>query len=473
MLGCIRAERALALFHIVRRMGHTTKEMYDYLIYKQLKKYRGAVKSFHVPGHKARGEFAKKFPVAALDVTELSYSDNLQCPTGVIAAAQRDIAQILGAKRSYLLTDGSSSGVFTMLYAASRRGNKLIVPRNCHQSVWNACRLFGVEPVVVQGETVEGVLLPPAPERLERLLAGDTSISGIVVTSPDYYGNVAPLGAYAEIVGRYSRLLMVDGAHGSHLAFEPEKQGYAGVYADIWVDGAHKSLPTLTQGAVLSLNNESLISDVEEGLNMFRTTSPSYPVMASVEYGVKVLENNKKILEKAKLAAAEFVQSGAVPLRITDDWTKLAVDCKPLGISSDAAAKFLEKRGIYAELSDGRYLVFYLSPMVTAGDLNGLKNLLVRAARNKKLRGTYTQRPAIPAGERTYSYQYALRNPSEWVPLGEAVGRMSARNAGFAPPCIPVIVAGEIISAAQINVLKTAGGTFGVADGKIRVVKRQ
>ena len=137
--------------------------MYKYLIYSQLKAYAKADKSFHMPGHKARGDFKSKFPVAPFDITELSYSDNLLCPTGIIAKAQSELAEILGAKKSFILTDGSSSGVLAMMYALSKFGNKVIVPRNCHVSVWNACKLFNLEPVIVQGAHDEGVLLPPSP----------------------------------------------------------------------------------------------------------------------------------------------------------------------------------------------------------------------------------------------------------------------------------------------------------------------
>ncbi len=135
--------------------------MYDYLIYSRLKKHARTLKSFHMPGHKARGEFKSKFPDASIDVTELSYSDNLQCPDGVIAEAQRDIAKILGAAASYITTDGSSSGVYAMAYCASKRGNKIIVFRNSHQSVWNACRLFGLEPLIVQGPEKTAFYSPP------------------------------------------------------------------------------------------------------------------------------------------------------------------------------------------------------------------------------------------------------------------------------------------------------------------------
>ncbi|MCH5142838.1 MAG: DegT/DnrJ/EryC1/StrS family aminotransferase [Clostridiales bacterium] len=446
--------------------------MYAYHIYSQLKKQSRLNRRFHVPGHKAHGDFKSKFTIAPLDITELSYSDNLFCPDGIIADAQRDIAEILGARKSYILTDGSSSGVLSMIYAVKGRGTKIIVPRNCHQSVWNACKIFNLEPVIVQGENVDGLMTPPPPELIKELIENDITIGAMIVTSPDYYGMVAPLKEYSEILKKNKRLLIVDGAHGSHLAFEQNRQGYAGVYADIWVDGAHKSLPVLTQGAVVSVNNKELISELEDGLNIFRTTSPSYPIMASVEYGIKFVKNNEKVLADAKEAVKAFREKCVLPVLPSDDWTKIVVDFSAKGICADKAAKRLEKKGIYAELSNGRYIIFYVSVMTTAAELNSLNYAISSIASNKKLKGTYIQRPSIPQNNRTFSFQYALKRKRELIPLKNAAGRMCAVNAGITPPCIPVVVAGEMITKEVIEVLSAADDTFGMADGKIWVVKK-
>ena len=446
--------------------------MYSYHIYSQLKKYTKNDRSFHVPGHKAHGDFKAKFAIAPLDITELSYSDNLACPDGVIAAAQKDISEILGAQKSYILTDGSSAGVLAMIYAVAKKGGKIIVPRNCHQSVWNACKLFGLEPVIVQGETNDGLITPPSPELIRELVENDVTIGAMIVTSPDYYGKIAPLKEYKEILKKNGRLLIVDGAHGSHLAFEENRKGYAGVYADIWVDGVHKSLPVLTQGAVLSVNNKDLIPVLEEGLSIFRTTSPSYPIMASVEYGIKYVKNNPKALADAVTVSNNFREKCPFPVVPTDDWTKLIVDFSAKGISADRAAKILEKKGIYAELSDGRYMIFYVSIMTTASDLNFLNFVLSTIASNKKLKGTYVERPAIPENDRTFSFQYALKKKRELIALEKAAGRMCAVNAGITPPCIPVVAAGEMITKEVIEVLSKAKATFGIVDGKIWVVKK-
>ena len=448
--------------------------VYNYEILTQLSRYKGKDRiRLHMPGHKNFPAFRAAFPVAPIDITELSFSDDLSCPSGAIDRAQRDIAEITVAKRAFITTDGSSSGVMAMMYVAAAFGNKIIVPRNSHKSVFNACRLLGTEPVIVQGKEEEGVLTFTEPELLEKLIVNDVNISGAIITSPDYYGNIAPLDRYAEVLRKHGRYLFVDGAHGAHLALEEDRKGYAGVYADMWVDGAHKTLPVLTQGAAVLVANEELSDKAEEAMSVFRTTSPSYPVMASVEYGIKYFINNPKLLSRAKDAVAAFrAEMEGVTFYPSADWAKVAIDFKPLGIDPSIAQTALEKKGIYAEMNDGRYLLFYLSPVVTAGQLAELRAALIGVMAKKKNKGTFRDRPSIPVAERTYSFIYALRQRAEYVPLREAVGRMCAENAGVTPPCLPVVIAGEMVSPQAAELLSSAKNTFGVRDGKIKVVRR-
>ena len=422
-----------------------------------------------MPGHKGSGDFKSRFKDAPIDVTELTYTDNLLNPTGAIAKAQKDIAKICGAVKSYITTDGSSSGVLALAYCASKRGNKLIVFRNSHQSVWNACKLFGIEPLIVQGAEKDGVLQAPDSETIERLVSNDPNIAGVLATSPDYYGNIAPLSGYREVLKKYNRLLLVDGAHGAHLALGGK--GYAGLYADMWVDGAHKTLSAYTQGAVVSVNNEDLVPVAEEALSLFRTTSPSFPIMASVEYGFKILANKPAILDRAKTAVEEYKKQSSFTFYKNDDWTKLLIDFKPLGVSPDLALARLEKRGIYAEFSDGRYILFYLSANINLKELTNLEKQIIAIVSNKKLQNTFKERPALPESERSYSFQYALKRQCEWIDLDKAVGRMCAKNAGLAPPCIPVVVTGEMITSATVSVLSHKS-TYGLKNGQICVVKK-
>lgn len=450
--------------------------MYKYEILTQLNKFKGKDRNrLHLPGHKNLGDFKSHFPVAAMDLTELDFTDDLHCPSGVIKKAEEDIAEILGAKKAYITTDGSTSGVMAMMYVCAGYGNKVIVPRNSHKSVFNACRLLNLEPVIVQGDEVDGVLQHPAPELIETLIVNDVNIGGMLVTSPDYYGNIAPLKEYAEALKKYDRILVVDGAHGSHLALNEGRTGYAGTYADMWVDGVHKSLPTLTQGAVVCVNDEKLLPRAKDAMSIFRTTSPSFPIMASVEYGVKYYVNNPKLLTRTLTALQEVKASLAeagITFYPTPDWTKLLVDFKPLGISPYLAEEIFKKKGVYPEFNDGRYILFYLSPSVDPAHLNEFKNVLLSVCAQKKLVNTYKDVPSIPVADRTYSFLYAYRQKWEWVPLKAAVGRMCADNAGIAPPCLPVLIAGEMISEQAVALLSKANTTFGLMDGKVKAVKR-
>ena len=314
--------------------------------------------SFHTPGHKRAG----------MDITELSYSDNISNPTGVILDAEREIAQILGAEKSFILTDGSTCGVFSMLYALKAAGlRSLAVPVFSHPCVFHACKVLGLETVPLRQEYAYGL---PKSLSKEILREGLDRADALLLTSPDYYGFLVPLKEARALCDEYKKPLVIDGAHGGHLHFG---QNHAGKYADLWVDGVHKSLPACTQGAVVSAKNGTWGAFLKEGVQIFRTTSPSYPIMASVEYAVKYPRN-----ERIELLANEFkIAHGCVK---NDDWTKILV---PFGEYSDSAQTFLEERGVYPEFNDGNYLLFYLSPCTKPRELKLLGKLLDKLPRGE------------------------------------------------------------------------------------------
>lgn len=315
--------------------------------------------SFHMPGHKRRGD----------DITELDYSDCLLSPHGAIAAAERDIAKILRSNRSFILTDGSTSGVFSMLYALKARGaGSLAFPVSSHRSVYNACRVLGLKPVIIPQETAEGI---PRLTDTKAVKAAAEKADALFLTSPDYYGFLAPMSEAKEFCRIHAKPFLIDGAHGSHLHFTDM---HAGNFADLWVDGVHKSLPALTQGAVVSCKTEEWTAALGEGVKTFRTTSPSYPIMASVEEAVKWPRN-----EEIERAAVRFKEKYSAVRN--DDWTKVLIF---FGEKADFAQKFLEEHGVYPEFNDGNYLLFYLSPCTKESELETLGKLLERIPRGEK-----------------------------------------------------------------------------------------
>ena len=391
--------------------------------------------SFHTPGHK----------VSKWDITELSYSDCLANPTDVILRAQRDVEDIVRSKASEFLTDGSTSGVYTLLYLLKEKGvKKVALSPFSHISVFRACALFGLNPVIIEGQTPFSQ--PTAREMEEALLRADA----LFLTSPNYYGKIADLPLARAVCDEQNKPLVIDGAHGGHLHADPVL--YAGKYADAWVDGAHKSMPAMTQGALVSVAREDWVEDLRKIVPLFRTTSPSYPILASIEYAFKYPEN-----EKLAVASRAFMQANRHRIYQSDDWTKV---CVRFGRHCPRVSAWLEKQGIYAEFQDGEYLLFYLSPATKVKDFERLK---------RKLLAAFVLFP-VEESEPTTPFEKApVSGEKEWVEIEKAEGRVAASSFGLFPPCLPLAVDGQRIDGEILRRLQSGGHTFGVEAGKVCV----
>ena len=254
-----------------------------------------------------------------------------------------------------------------------------------------------------------------------------------------------------------------------------EKADYAGNFAQAWVDGAHKTLPTLTQGAILNVNDEELEESIAEGLDLFRTTSPSYLIMASVEYGVKFMQEQGAALIDALRSQLAFIKARLKKrgVRFYEDSRTLvlAVDFGAAGIRAQAAAEELERRGIFAELEDGRYVLFYFSPLTRVSSLSRLERAIWSVWRMKQLRGGTLPQQKYVSGVKKFSYLTAHTLSYEYIPVENSAGRIAARNAGITPPCYPIVIAGEQITPQAVQALSEAAHTFGLKDKKIAVTK--
>ncbi len=336
-----------------------------------------------------------------------------------------------------------------MLFTAKTLGvQRLAIGKNSHKSVWNGCALFGISPILLPIRKKEGIPQPINGEDLR-----DLEADGILITSPDYYGNIPDLRAIREYCDGRGIWLFIDGAHGGHLHFDDGL--YSGKYADIWVDGVHKSLPALTQGAVVCARTGKMADALAKGVDIFRTTSPSYPVMASVEYAVKYGEN-----EWLKNAVNEW-KKRENQLYANEDWTKV---CALFGKNAFAVERELEKEGIYAEFCDGNVLTFYLSSATKKKDFLRLKKTLERAWKKypyERIEGVHTPLFFQETGE------------TEWVELSAAAGRICAENCGLFPPCTPLILRGERVEEERIALLQKADNVFGIKEDKISVFKTE
>ena len=417
----------------------------DCKIYQMLSAHaRGRHFSFHTPGHK----------VGKWDITELSFSDNLACPRGCIAEAETDITNILGSQQSFILTDGSTSGILSMLYCAKLRGIKTVaVCEGTHKSVFNGCWTLGLTPLVYPQKRIEKI---PKIHTMSEMKSDFSEIlreaDALFITSPNYYGDVADWTEIRKYCDETGKALLVDGAHGGHLHYD--KTAHAGAYADLWVDGVHKNLPAFTQGAVVSARTAEWAEVLGKAVDIFRTTSPSYPIMASVEYAVKYPRNEE--LEKV-------VRSWAQPrVKIGKDWTKV---CALFGEQAFEVEKELEQMGIYPEFCDGNVVMFYLSPATTKKSFS----YLVKKLNVLFEKYPYTEDKSV---ERVHApLVFGENTEKEWVDLEKTVGRVCAGACGLFPPCTPLFSIGERITEEKLQKLLRANNVFGVKDGKILVVK--
>jgi len=302
-----------------------SKYLYDRLLAYS----RAGVTPFHMPGHKrALGSMCDPY---AIDITEIEGFDNLHHAEGILKECQERAARLWKSRHTYFLVGGSTAGILAGVSAAAWRpeaeGGVLVMSRVCHKSVYHAAAVCGLETRYTGG-------LASAEETEEALLELERegrSACAVVITSPTYEGVVSDVKAIAEVCHRYRVPLIVDEAHGAHFGMHPcfppssVSQG-----ADIVIHSVHKTLPALTQTALLHLNSELIQpSQIEFALGVYQTSSPSYVLMASVDNCVRILEESgTELFDLLAANLTEFYGKGEETLRHirlvrTDDPSKI------------------------------------------------------------------------------------------------------------------------------------------------------
>ena len=264
----------------------------------QLKEY--AAKDyypFHMPGHK-RTPLALGEP-SLMDITEIDGFDDLHHPTGVILEAERRASQLWAARRSFLLVNGSTVGILAAVSASLSDGDEVLIAENSHKSVRHACFLNRLQIRTVSPvQTGFGIAGQITPESVEESFREHPGIRGVVVTSPTYEGIVSDIASIAGVVHAHGAVLIVDEAHGAHFGMHrllPQSAVMCG--ADLVVQSLHKTLPSLTQTAVLHIASHRIPEkEVQKNLDIYETSSPSYVLMASMSRCIGLLEEQRERL---------------------------------------------------------------------------------------------------------------------------------------------------------------------------------
>lgn len=428
---------------------------------------------FHMPGHKRNPDTVNTDLPFDRDITEIDGFDNLHHPEGILKKAQETAASVYDTKECYYSVNGSTAALLAAVSATVPRNGQILVARNCHKAVYHALYLRNLIPTYVYPQMdpkwwINGGI---SSDKVERALAENPEIKAVLLTSPTYDGVVSDIEKIAEIVHRYEIPLIVDEAHGAHFHFSnyfPTSAAELG--ADLVIQSFHKTLPSMTQTAVLHNCSDRVDSRlIRRFMGIYQSSSPSYILMASMDAcmekmcsdGNEMFREFTKILEKARRRLSECKYIRLVSPEIGTagvfdyDRSKLLFSTRYASMTgSELAQILLEKYHIQVEMETEHY-VLALAAVGDSGEgferlCQAIEEINQEEAQKKKEKRE-TEEPK--AGRTAYtslsqfmSITEAMESESEIRKLEESVGRISAEFGYLYPPGIPLIVPGEQIT---------------------------
>ena len=418
-----------------------------------------------MPGNKSGKAFLRdslgtsfKESLGALDITEVDSLDNLHCPGGVIKEAQELLAKTYGVKKAYFLVNGSSCGNLASIFSAFNEGDEVLVERNCHKSIYNALILRKLKVVYIDAVIDKdlGIFLPPSEEEIFKALKNSKNPREIILTNPNYFGVYYEIEEIIKKLKEKGLKIIIDSAHGAHFGISKELPKSMAKLGDYVVLSAHKTLPSLTQGAFLLVNNDD--NNIDFYIKAFMTTSPSYLIMASLDYARYYLDNYGEKDYDNLIERAEFWKGKINSLNKVKIISRIKIDenyeidkSRYLVILKDGyighkLLDYLKEKKIQSEMSFSKGVVLILSPCNSNSDFEKLyfaiKDLdmesVTSAERNYIYKNIVPTKVLEPFEVLNFKYKK--------VPLNESLGKISKSFIVPYPPGIPVVCPGEIIT---------------------------
>ena len=432
---------------------------------------------FHMPGHKRQLQDQQFGDTLKIDITEISSFDDLHEPEGILKEEQEFAAGLYGADYTYYIVNGSTCGILTAVSAVCRWGDTIVMARNCHKSVYNAVYMNELRPVYIYPEFSEETDLNGEihVDQIKKLLEEYEDIQVVVIVSPTYEGVVSDIEAIAEIVHEYKIPLIVDEAHGAHFGFHsyfPQNANTQG--ADVVIHSLHKTLPSLTQTALLHINGRYADRErIRNYLHMLQSSSPSYILMASIDECVRGMDECREeimdtYVECLQQARERLKQLKNIKLIEAEhyDRSKIVLSVKNLKntngevLNGKLFQEMLRSYHLEMEMASGSYVIAMTGPGDTQEGMDRLVQAVMEIDKNilcEELSGNDEDHTIknisyemIPL-EQAYSSFEAGRMEGESVKWNEASGRISLEYVYLYPPGIPMIVPGERITSTIVQ----------------------
>lgn len=449
------------------------------MLYELLSEYdRKGVVPMHMPGHKRNTAMLGCDLPYDIDITEIDGFDNLHDAHGVLKMTADIAARLYGSKRAFPLVGGSTCGILAGVRSAVRYGGTVIMARNCHKAVYNAVELCGLNsvylvPVIDESSGICGSI---TPEQVETAITENPGAQLVIITSPTYEGVVSDVEAICAIAHRQGIPVLVDAAHGAHFGFSdtiPKNPVACG--ADITVLSLHKTLPALTQCALLHLTGDMIDeSKLAHELAVFQTSSPSYVLLSSIDRCVRLLTNEKEALFEAytkNLSAFDKGISRIEKLKILClgadslakhgrlfgfDPGKIVISTRQTNLSGYTLAQILRtKYRIELEMATADYALAMTSVCDGWDAFSLLIGALLdvnRDAQTALLGEAKADLPALPHKKMTATETAGLKG--SFVPLDKAAGKIALEYVWAYPPGVPYLVPGELLDDEMIGYLR-------------------
>lgn len=469
----------------------------SWTLYDKLAAYgQGDFYPYHMPGHKRNphaGAMSDFFPI---DITEIDGFDNLHHAEGLLKRAQERAAKLYGAEETFFLINGSTCGILAAISAVTKRQDTVLIARNCHKSVYHALFLRELHVhYLYPGQIAEYDIQDAIhPADVEIALEQYPECGAVVITSPTYEGILSDIREISRIVHEKDRILIVDEAHGAHLGLAegiPDNAVRQG--ADIVIHSLHKTLPSLTQTALLHVNGSRINRrKLRRYLGIYQSSSPSYLLMAGMDACVSYVQDNASFCFKRlkqyyqdflrRMEGCRYIHIGSPESVRGEKYHFTAWDICKLVISVKSAnGRWMSGQQLYDVLREEFHLQmemvadsYVLAIMTIADEEEGWQRLAdallqiddrIEEDAGKDGAGVtqigsggvesmddgipdalYDVPPTVKL-----TIAEALSYEAKEVLLSEAAGEVVGDFISLYPPGIPLLVPGEVIDAGMIG----------------------
>ena len=460
---------------------------------------------FHMPGHKRM--INDGMSPYLYDITEIDGFDNLHEPEAVIKEEMEEAARFYQSKATYFLVNGSTCGLLSAICALTSKGEKILVARNCHKSVYHAIFLNELFPIYLYPEYIEefGINGGISPQKVKDMMEQNKDIHVVVITSPTYEGIVSDLEEIAGIVHEKGGMLIVDEAHGAHFGMQKSFPLSAlSCGADVVIQSVHKTLPALTQSALLHVKGDKVdCNRIEKYLHIFQTSSPSYVLLAGITNCIKIARESMQngYFDQYAKRLDDFYQkvSAFQNIRIMQsnivgksavkhfDQSKIVISSRNMNMTAQRIYEILrDDDHLQLEMCSGDYMIAMTSLMDTAEGFERLYQALKRIDESDR---NHVYHKEINWDTNSHEEPFCFRIPQakvqkrisdaygdiKMIRLTDAKSKISAEYIYLYPPGIPIAAPGEMITEEIIALImqyRKAGLTvYGIEGNNAEYVK--